>query len=208
RGGDQGRDGGGGEDEDRAEQDAERRARGRAVLGTQVQEQRGQAQRGAEHHAGGHVPAAAALDADHLHERGRAGPEGQVTPELVDAEQERAGAAGGGDVGQRVAGERLAPGHGEHAHHGRGDRDHRADGQGYVDRPAGEEARLEDVTHYRMPPASSAATSSSSTPSGAATTKIRPCTRITSTCWPYSRDSTSGWTTSSVSPPPTRPPAT
>src|SRR6202030_3934813 len=110
--------------------------------------------------------------------------------------------------GQRVAGERLAPGHGEHAHHGRGDRDHRADGQGYVDRPAGEEAGFEDVVHYRMTPASSAIASSSSTPSGAPTTRIRPCTRITSTCWPYSRDRTSGCTTSSVSPTATRPAAT
>src|SRR2546430_9381193 len=46
----------------------ERGAGGGAVLGAQVEEQRGQAEGGAEHHAGGHVPAAAALDADHRSE--------------------------------------------------------------------------------------------------------------------------------------------
>ena len=56
--------------------------------------------------------------------------------------------------------------------------------------------------------ASSAAASAASTPSGAATTRTRPCTRITSTCWPYRRDRTSGWTTSSVRPTATRPAAT
>ena len=64
------------------------------------------------------VPAPAALDADHLHERSGAGAEGQVAPELVDADQERARTPGGGDVGQRVTGERLSPGHGEHPDHG------------------------------------------------------------------------------------------
>src|SRR5204862_181012 len=142
------------------------------------------------------VPAAAALDADHLHERGRARAERQVTPELVQAHQEGARSPGGGDVGQRVAGERLAAGHREHAGHGRGDGDDGPDGQRDVHRPAAEEAGLDNVPQdvhdvHKMTPASSAAASAASMPSGAATTRTRPCTLITSTCWPYSPDRTS-----------------
>src|SRR6266571_48123 len=140
----------------------------------------------------------------------RASAEGQVAPELVQAHEEGARSPGGGDVGQRVAGERLAAGHREHAGHGRGDRDDGADGQRDVHRPAAEEAGLDDVAQetHRITPASSAAASAASMPSGAATTRTRPCTLITSTCWPYSRDRTSGWTTSSAVPTATRPAAT
>jgi hypothetical protein len=126
-----------------------------------------------------------ALDPDHLHERGRARAEGEVAPELVDADQEGARTAGGGDVRQGMAGERLPAGNREHAHDGRRHRDDGPDGQRDVDRPAAEEARLEDVpdqvahTGYRTTVASCAAASA---PSGAATTRTRPCTRITSTC--------------------------
>ena len=87
------------------------------------------------------------------------------------------------------------------------------DGERDLHRPAAEEAGFEDVPE-QMPhdhlttPASSAWAATSSNPSGAATTRIRPCTRITSTCWPYRRERTSGWTTSSALPTATRPPAT
>src|SRR5208282_3419758 len=183
------------------------------VLGAQVQEERGQAEGGAEYHAGGHVAPAAALDADHLHERGRAHAERQVAPELVKADQEGPGTSGGGDVGQGMAGERLPARHGEHADDGGRHGDDGPDREGDVHRPAAEEAGLEDVpdqvTHDHLTTlTSSAAASAASTPSGAATTKTRPCTRITSTCWPYRRDRTPGWTTSSARPTATRPAAT
>ena len=164
RGHDQGGDGGGGEDENGAEQDGERRAGGGAGLRAEVEEERGQPEGGAEHHAGGHVPAAAALDADHLHEGGRPRAEGQVAPELVDADQERAGASGGGDVGQRVAGERLPAHDREDADDGRGDGDDGPDGQRHVHGPAGEEARLEDVPHPGYP-ATSRSSAAASAPS-------------------------------------------
>src|SRR5207248_2812233 len=73
---------------------------------------------------------------------------GQGAPELVDADQEGAGPSGGGDVRQRVAGERLAPGHREHPGHGRGDGDDGPDGQRDVHRSAAEEAGLDDVPEH------------------------------------------------------------
>src|SRR5208282_2752523 len=146
-------------------------------------------------------------------EGGRAHAERQVAPELVEADQEGPGPPGGGDVREGMAGERLPARHREHADDGGGDGDDGPDGQRDVHRPAGEEAGLEDVPEqvahgHPTTLASSASASVSSTPSAPATTRIRPCTRITSTCWPYRRDRTSGWTTSSVRPTATRPPAT
>src|SRR5262249_35428046 len=142
-----------------------------------------------------------------------AGGEGEGGAGWGEGDGGGAGPSGGGDVGQRMPGERLAAGHREHAGHGRGDGDDGADGQRDVHRPAAEEAGLDDVPQdvhdvHRTTPASSAAASAASIPSGAATTRTRPCTLITSTCWPYSRDSTSGWTTSSAVPTATRPAAT
>ena len=89
-------------------------------------------------------------------------------------------------------------------HHG----DHAAREQRRPDRGAGEEARLEEQRCSRCGTAirrSRGSTGSGdgrgqAVPAAPATTRIRPCTRITSTCWPYSALSTSVRTTSSVVP--------
>ncbi len=62
----------------------------------------------------------------------------------ADPEQERAGAAGHADVGQRVPGVGLAAQHGERADHAGDDRGQAADHQRDVHRRAAEEARRED----------------------------------------------------------------
>ena len=62
-------------------------------------------------------------------------------------EVECARTTGRGHVGQRVAGEGLAPDHREDADDGRDDRGHRADHQGRVHRSAREEAGLEEEVH-------------------------------------------------------------
>ena len=109
--------------EDRAEQDRERGPGRRRVQGAQVEEERGRAEGGPEHHPGGHVPAPAALHPDPLHQRGGRDPGREEAPELVEPDQERARPAGGGDVGQRMAGEGLAADDGEDADDARGDGD-------------------------------------------------------------------------------------
>ena len=85
------------------------------LVRVQVQEERGQTEPGAQDDPGRDVAATAALDADDLQEGGRADPEGQEAPELVETDEEGGGTAGRGHVGQRVPGEGLAAGHGEHA---------------------------------------------------------------------------------------------
>ena len=62
-------------------------------------------------------------------------------PQRADADEERAGAAGRADVAERLAGERLAAHHREHADHAGDDRDERADAERGLDRVAAEEAR-------------------------------------------------------------------
>ena len=112
---------------------------------------------------------------------------------------------------ERMAGERLAADDGEHADHGGGDGDDGADGERDVHRAAAEEPGLEEVL-IRCPTdqlailASSAAAAGSAVPSAAATTRTRPCTRITSTWLAVQAGlRTSGWTTSSVRPDRDRP---
>ena len=105
---------------------------------------RGQAEGGAETTPVAMLRPVVALDADHLHERGRADAERQVAPELVEADQEGPGTPAVA-MSARECPATTAARHGEHADDGGGDGDHGPDGQGDVHRPAAEEAGLEDV---------------------------------------------------------------
>ncbi len=113
--------------EDRAEQHVYRGPGGARGDGVFVEEQRRQAQRGAEHDAGGEVPASGFTDADELHDGSGDHVEGNESVERRRSDQERGGPAGGADVGEGVSGERLSPDDREHSHdpgHDRRDRTH------------------------------------------------------------------------------------
>ena len=97
-----------------------------------------------------------------------------------------AGPSGGGDVGERMAGEGLAPDHGEDADDGRDDRRDRADDGRGVDRAAREEAGLEEEVHAasgRRQGRVVGDVAATSAP-GSATTSTRPCSLSTSTWCP------------------------
>ena len=79
------------------------------AVGVEVEEEGGQTDRRAEDDAGGQVPPASPLDADEIHGAGPDDPAADEPEQRAEPEQERARAAGRGDVGERVAGEGLAP---------------------------------------------------------------------------------------------------
>ena len=83
------------------------------------------------------------LDADHVHHAGPDDAQADETGERAEPDQQRPGAAGRGDVAERVPGEGLAAHDGEDADHGGDDGDDGADRGRDVDLRAGEEARLE-----------------------------------------------------------------
>ena len=68
----------------------------------------------------------------------------------ADADQVRGGAAGGADVAERLAGERLPPHHREDADHAGDDRHRGADRERHVDRFVVEEARARRSTRSRL----------------------------------------------------------
>ena len=134
------------------------------------------------------------------------------TGQWAEPDQQRPGAAGRGDVAERVPGEGLAAHDGEDAGHRGDDGDDGADRDCDVDLRAGEETGLEHgrghLVHAGQPaPAAGPAAAASSAAAAPATTRMRPCTCSTSTWWPYSLVSTSVVTTCSVGPLAARPPA-
>ena len=176
--------------EHRAEQDRHGRAGGALFGRCQIEEQRGEPDRGAEHDPGGEVAPARALDADRLHRTRRDEIAQHESPEGADPDEERPGASGGPDVAEGLAGEGLPADHREHADDPGHDRHQRPDADRDVDRFAVEESgceeRSQEMAHERTSasgnaPSCPARSASSPAP---ATISTRPWTSRTSTWWP------------------------
>src|SRR6202050_2788316 len=204
--------------EHRAKQDRPAGAGGVVQGAVEVQQQRGQAEGGAEHDPGREVASGRGLDADQLHRRRRHDPGGDEAPQRADAEQERAGPTGDADVAERLAGEGLPAHDRERADRPRHDRDDRTDDDRDAHVFAREEAVREDQggTHSASSPGSGACRRPGKTPScpcmspsspAPATTSTRPCTLSTSTWLPDSSLKPPARTPSATLPLAARPPA-
>ena len=97
--------------------------------GVPVEEQRGEAQRGAEHDAGRQVAPPGSADPDQLHRRRRRRGYGHEAESGLTPTRKARRTAGGADVGEGVAGERLAADDREDADHAGDDGDDPADDQ-------------------------------------------------------------------------------
>ena len=121
----------------------------RGLRGIKEEKESGEAGRHAEDNAGGDVATAQPLDADEIHGPGSEHSPAHESHQWADTGEKSPGASGGGDVGERVARERLTAHHSKDAHHGR---DHRGERTNYhrgAHRCAGEEAGLEEESHGR-----------------------------------------------------------